>query len=181
VPVLVCGNGIGLLGNADATCTAPAAAAPGSGPDGGVVDVDAPVTVCGVAVGVLGDASVECTPPAGAPADGGGTVDVDAPVTVCGIGIGLLGDAKATCTGPSAPATSPGGPGADDGVVLGAFRSVVPAAAGAWSGGGRATGSAGSELAFTGATLTPVMLGLVALAMGLSLMMLGRPRGGGRG
>ena len=45
----------------------------------------------------------------------------------------------------------------------------------------RGTGSAGSELAYTGGSLTAAMLGLVVLAGGLSLMVLGRRRGDGLG
>ncbi len=103
VPVTVSGNAIGVLGDAEATGTAPA-------PPAGAVTV--PVRVCGNGVGVLGDAAGGCTVPAAAgpgtgTGGGGGTgVDVDVPVTVCGNGVGLLGDATGGCT----PATGPTGP-----------------------------------------------------------------------
>ena len=53
-PLTVCGIAVGVLGDAGATCTAPAAGSGGT-TDGTtpVVDVDAPISVCGIGIGVL--------------------------------------------------------------------------------------------------------------------------------
>ena len=169
VPVNVCGNAVGLGGDAEAGCiggsTAKLASAPGmggvhsAGNDGiangtqVVAPVQLPVTVCGNAVGLLGDAVAGCTGGAtathggtGSPTTPGTTPDsgnehqvpltksagypgtpgtpgmpgmpgiltgdndgilngtqvvapIQAPVDVCGNAIGGLGDAEAGCEG----------------------------------------------------------------------------------
>ncbi|MGY1652347.1 hypothetical protein [Geodermatophilus sp. SYSU D01119] len=119
VPVTVVGNGIGVLGDAEASGAAPAA------PEGAVT---VPVTVCGNGVGLLGDAAGQCalpgggtpgtgtpgtgTPGTGTPGTGDGGIDVDVPVTVCGVGLGLLGSGTGDCTPPAGPGgpTDPTGP-----------------------------------------------------------------------
>ena len=99
VPVTVCGNGVGVLGDASASCgaddstagtpsasasTAPETAssdpllanlASGNQVDAGIGDVSpsVPVTVCGNGVGVLGDASASCGANQPVAADDGST------------------------------------------------------------------------------------------------------------
>ena len=99
VPVTVCGNGVGALGDASAACgTAQpsggggSTSTPPSGSDDdstagtGAISPTVPVTVCGNGVGLLGDASVACAadtstggttaPPPGT-TDPGGSTDTD--------------------------------------------------------------------------------------------------------
>ena len=98
VPVMVCGNGVGVLGDASAACgTAQPSGSGGSSTGGattaggsddtttsaGGISPSVPVTVCGNGVGLLGDASVACTadtstggttaPPPGTTDPGGST------------------------------------------------------------------------------------------------------------
>jgi hypothetical protein len=97
IPVMVCGNGVGALGDASAACGTGGTAQPsrgggststgGSDDEGtvstGGVSPSVPVTVCGNGVGLLGDASVACTadtstggttaPPPGTTTPGGST------------------------------------------------------------------------------------------------------------
>ena len=106
---------------------------------------------------------------------------MDAPVTVCGIGVGLLGGAGATCAGRRRHPVGPAG----HGVVPGGVHGVVPAASGGervvGGGGACGTGTAGSELAYTGSTLTAAVLGAGRSGAGLGLMVLGRRRAAGLG
>ena len=99
MPVTVCGNGVGALGDASAACgTAQPSGSGGSTstPSGGSDDESTistggtspsvPVTMCGNGVGLLGDASVACAadtstggttaPPPGT-TDPGGSTDTD--------------------------------------------------------------------------------------------------------
>jgi len=107
VPVTVCGNGVGVLGDASAACapaqpstsgsggtgSAGASAGTGSSSSGSLLDslasgnqVDAgigdispsvPVTVCGNSAGVLGDASASCGAGGGTTPGSGSAVDLD--------------------------------------------------------------------------------------------------------
>ncbi|HSO55926.1 MAG TPA: hypothetical protein VL330_24990, partial [Actinomycetes bacterium] len=92
VPVTVCGNGGGVLGDASAGCGAAQPAAPSGGSSSGTTgSTQADGTLAGNQV----DASA-------------GDISPSAPVTVCGNSVGALGDASASC-GTSQPATSTGG------------------------------------------------------------------------
>jgi hypothetical protein len=107
VPVTVCGNGVGVLGDASAACapaqpstsgsggtgSAGASAGTGSSSSGSLLDslasgnqVDAgigdispsvPVIVCGNSAGVLGDASARCAAGGGTTPGSGSGVDLD--------------------------------------------------------------------------------------------------------
>ncbi len=175
LPVLVCGNAIGVLADPAATCgaaAAPAAPAAGSGPTTPTATllsapVNLPVLVCGNGVGVLGDATATCGNTSGAsgtdptdPTDPTVGVPVTVPVTVCGTGIGVLGDASANCGGqpndpsvPVQPTTLTQSPTAID-----VLRSTI-------NGG---SGQAPSALRTTSLPFTGVdSLGLIALAIAL--------------
>ena len=186
-PATVCGTGIGVLGEATASCTTPGGASAGSGGAGSVVEVTAPVNVCGTGIGVLGDATASCTTSAGASAGSGGAgsvVEVTAPLTACGTGIGVLDEASATCTGPATPAgpgasTPPGTRIACDAAPTYAGGSVrlhlVPASLPVFMSGGSAPRASdpdttAGELAYTGIGLAlPALIGLLALVVGLGM------------
>jgi hypothetical protein len=188
MPVTVTGNAVGVLGTADASSSAPAAAPSTS--SAAVADVDAPVTACGNGIGVLGDANGDCSTPASTSGTGGDpTVGAAAPATACGNGVGVLGDANGDCTTPASTSTAPGMPGTPIDPTLppivgqpGAFRGIVaPAASGLPVPAGGSTTVAGSsadgELASTGSAIVPTLLvGLLALALGLGLTVLSRRR-----
>jgi hypothetical protein len=108
VPVTVCGNAVGLLGDASTSCS-PAQHPAGSGQAGGGTSAMVPVTVCGNSAGILGDASGACQParPAGSGQAGNG-VTAEAPVTVCGNAVGVAGDSSAACQPSQPPASSTG-------------------------------------------------------------------------
>ena len=92
VPVTVCGNGVGVLGDASAGCGAAQPAAPSGGSSSGTTgSTQADGTLAGNQV----DASA-------------GDISPSVPVTVCGNSVGALGDASASC-GTGQPATSTGG------------------------------------------------------------------------
>ena len=92
VPVTVCGNGVGVLGDASAGCGAAQPAAPNGGSSSGTTgSTQADGTLAGNQV----DASA-------------GDISPSVPVTVCGNSVGALGDASASC-GTGQPAGSTGG------------------------------------------------------------------------
>jgi hypothetical protein len=144
IPVTVCGNGVGVLGDASANCgTAGTSAGPAASGSAGasagtsgsgnqveasVDDVSAtmPVTACGNSVGLLGDASASCgagggTAPgtdAGVDLDTildavldtgtGGTTDPGAGVGI-GVEVGIGGDiSTGGIIAPTPPGTTPG-------------------------------------------------------------------------
>jgi hypothetical protein len=148
LPVVVCGNGVGLLGTAIASCPTPTATGPTVAVDptavtgGGVasgntalVGVDAPVVVCGNAVGsasaacsggVAGGGAATPAEPGSSSGSGAGSgndviADVRAPITVCGNAVGVLGDpSSAACSPDSAAAgTQPGSGVGSAGVLAG--------------------------------------------------------------
>jgi hypothetical protein len=103
VPVMVCGNGVGVLGDASASCGASQpAAGSGSGSsgtssgtsDGGSVSATTGSLLDGTASGNQVDAGI-------------GSISPSVPVTVCGNGVGALGDASAAC-GTAQPSGSGG-------------------------------------------------------------------------
>jgi len=101
VPVTVCGNSAGVLGDASASCT-PAQPAASSGSSGtSSDDSTAPTQASGTLAGNQADASA-------------GNISPSAPVTVCGNGVGALGDASASC-GDAQPAAGSSGSGAGSG------------------------------------------------------------------
>ena len=129
VPVMVCGNGVGVLGDASASCAASQQTSSGgttqpsdngggsssSDPSGnqGQVSVESvspsvPVTVCGNEVGLLGDATVSC----GADTSTGGII-APPPGTTPG-----STDTDGTTGGPGSTGTS-GIPGTTTGLTPG--------------------------------------------------------------
>ena len=103
VPVTVCGNGVGVLGDASASCAPGQPAAPSGGSTGtgstgtsaGTGDATSDSLLGSFASGNQVDAGI-------------GDISPSVPVTVCGNGVGVLGDASASC-GTGQPATSTGG------------------------------------------------------------------------
>jgi hypothetical protein len=113
-----CGNAVGVLGHAEASCegSQDARATDEDGADDGWIDADVgdttvvQGTVCGNAVGVLGHAEASCEGSQDARAtdeDGADDGWIDADVgdttvvqgTVCGNAVGVLGHAEASCEG----------------------------------------------------------------------------------
>ena len=105
IPVTVCGNGIGVLGDASAAC---APAQPSTGPGGASAGTGSSST------GSLLDSLAS-----GSQVDAGiGDISPSVPVTVCGNSAGVLGDASANC-GASGGVTTPGsGSGVDLDTIL---------------------------------------------------------------
>ena len=103
VPVTVCGNGVGVLGDASASCAPGQPAAPSGGSTGtgstgtsaGTGDATSDSLLGSFASGNQVDAGI-------------GDISPSVPVTVCGNSVGVLGDASASC-GTGQPATSTGG------------------------------------------------------------------------
>ena len=178
VPVLVCGNGIGLLGDAGGLCALPGGGTPGTGTPG------------------------SGTPGSGTPGTGGGGsdggIDVDVPVTVCGVGLGLLGSGTADCTPPTGP-TGPEGPGTprhpapeQPGPQQSGHQhsGLVAPVAGALTGAGSwtatrdgsapsaAAGPGSGQLAYTGGDLGVLGAGLLVLLAGTGLTLAARRRSG---
>jgi hypothetical protein len=191
VPVTVCGNGVGALGDSSASCGTGQQAGSGTGQPSGGDGSSTP-----------GDGSGDGT------AVGTEGVSASVPVTVCGNGVGLLGDTSATCssdtstggiiapppgrsdTGTSGTVGTPGGGSTGTSGLPGGPAGLTPGAAG---GAGdpiasfaplrSSTGGPGA-LPFTGATsdlLAVVAAGL--LTLGLLAVRATRPdaatRGGG--
>jgi hypothetical protein len=89
-PVTVCGNGVGVLGDASASCGASQAPTTGAGSTGSA----------GTSAGTGGTAGdpLLADLASGNRVDAGiGDVSPSAPVTVCGNSVGALGDASASC------------------------------------------------------------------------------------
>jgi hypothetical protein len=95
VPVTICGNGVGVLGGATATCTPAQPAAPGgsstgsggsgsTGASAGTGDATGDALLGSLASGNQVDAGI-------------GDISPSVPVTVCGNSVGALGDASASC------------------------------------------------------------------------------------
>jgi hypothetical protein len=134
-PINICGNAVGVLGDATASCTINGGGGgameagdwTSTGNDGVgtgnqiAVPVHTPINICGNAVGVLGDAGASCE--IGGAGDAAGSYAasqsteswtssdndgvltgnqvaaiVSVPVNVCGNAVGVLGDAAASCT-----------------------------------------------------------------------------------
>jgi hypothetical protein len=120
VPVTVCGNGVGVLGDASAACT-PAQPAP-AGPS-----ASGPSASASTGPSSPSDGSLLANLAAGNQVDAGiGGVSPSVPVTVCGNGVGALGDASASCgtaqpsgSGGSTPAGGSPAGGSDDPATVG--------------------------------------------------------------
>jgi hypothetical protein len=189
VPLTVCGNGVGALGDSSASCgtallsggngtTQPSGDGGGSTPTGGTGDGTAvgadgvtasvPVTACGNGVGLLGDVSAACgsdTSTGGIiapPPDTPGETDTGTSGTS-----GIPGSTTGT-SGLLATGLTPGGGGAGDPVA--SFAPLRPLAAG--SGALPFTGAASDLLAVAGAGL---------LAAGFLVVRATRPDTAGKG
>ena len=101
VPVTVCGNAVGVLGDTSASCApsqpaSPTAGSSGTGPTGasaGTGSATSDPMLDSLASGNQVDAGI-------------GSISPSVPVTMCGNSVGLLGDASASCgTGQPAPST----------------------------------------------------------------------------
>jgi hypothetical protein len=117
VPVTVCGNGVGVLGDASAACgpTQPSGASPADSGSTGTSGISAGT---GDATGdsLLADLG------SGNQVDAGiGDVSPSVPVTVCGNSVGLLGDTSSNCG-----ATGPGDAGASVGLTTGTSGATGP-------------------------------------------------------
>jgi hypothetical protein len=129
--VLICGNGVGVLGDASASCGAarPAAGSPGSGSGStGSAGTSDGTSASATTGSLLDDAA------SGNQVDAGiGSVSPSVPVTVCGNGVGALGDASAAC-GTAQPSgsggsTSTGGSpagGSDDDTATASTGGISP-------------------------------------------------------
>ncbi len=141
---MVCGNGIGLLGDAAGDCALPGTPGTG-GPGGPGVDVDVPVTVCGNGIGLLGSGSGTCGPTTTPPT-------TEEPPVVTDPEPPVVDDPQ----GPQHPV-------AGDHPAVDRVAPVV-------TGSSTQQASAGS-LAYTGSDLGAVLLaGLLALAAGGTLL-----------
>jgi len=188
VPVTICGNGVGALGDSSASCGAapqaggtaqPSGDGGGSTPTGGTGDGTAvgadgvtasvPVTACGNGVGLLGDVSAAC----GSDTSTGGII-APPPDTPGGTDTGTSGTSgiPGSTTGTSgllATGLTPGsGGGAGDPVA--SFAPLRPLDAG--SGAPPFTGAASDLLAVAGAGL---------LAAGFLVVRATRPDTAGKG
>jgi hypothetical protein len=103
VPVTVCGNGVGVLGDASASC------APGqpAAPSGGSAGTGSAGTSAGTG-DATGDSLLDSLASGNQVDAGIGDLSPSVPVTVCGNGVGVLGDASAGC-GAAQPAAPSGG------------------------------------------------------------------------
>jgi hypothetical protein len=110
VPVTVCGNGVGVLGDASAAC---APAQPSTSGSGGTGSAGASAGTGSSSSGSLLDSLAS-----GNQVDAGiGDISPSVPVTVCGNSAGVLGDASASCGagGTSAGPAASGSAGASAG------------------------------------------------------------------
>jgi hypothetical protein len=158
-----CGNAVGVLGDAEASCegSQEARATDGDETDGGWIDADVggatPVqaNACGNAVGVWGDAEASCQGSqdarAGAEAEtggGGSDADVAGATTVqanaCGNAVGALGDAEARCDGSQDARASSPDDAAEDPIEIDVLRWGV---VGQGSACGNAVGALGDAVA----------------------------------
>jgi len=189
VPLTVCGNGVGALGDSSASCgtallsggngtTQPSGDGGGSTPTGGTGDGTAvsadgvtasvPVTACGNGVGLLGNVSAACSSDTSTggiiapPPDTPGETDTGTSGTS-----GIPGSTTGT-SGLLATGLTPGGGGAGDPVA--SFAPLRPLAAG--SGALPFTGAASDLLAVAGAGL---------LAAGFLVVRATRPDTAGKG
>jgi hypothetical protein len=151
--VAVCGNAVGVLGDASARCDGgqDARATGGGDPSNGWIDADlidsASVqgVACGNAVGVGGDADARCDgrqerrgASRGDGDRGDALIDVDvlrwglaAQATVCGNSVTVLGESKASCRGSQGvEAESGSGQGEGDAAVVGGPTTVQATACG---------------------------------------------------
>jgi hypothetical protein len=127
VPVTVCGNSAGVLGDASASCT-PAQPAPAG------LSASGPSASASTGPSSPSDGSLLANLASGNQVDAGiGSVSPSVPVTVCGDGVGAFGDASAAC-GTAQPSgtggTSTGGAstGGSDGTTTsaGGISPAVP-------------------------------------------------------
>jgi hypothetical protein len=110
-PVTVCGNGVGVLGDASAGCGANQQASSG-GTSGGSASGST-----GASAGTTGSATLLDDVASGNQVDAGiGSISPSVPVTVCGNSAGVLGDTSASCgpAQPASPTTGPAGSSPDD-------------------------------------------------------------------
>jgi hypothetical protein len=131
VPVMVCGNGVGVLGDASASCGTSQPAAGASGPGSGSSGTDG--TSDGSSVSATTGSLLDGTASGNQVDAGIGSISPSVPVTVCGNGVGALGDASAAC-GTAQPSgsggsTSTGGPpagGSDDDTATVSSGGISP-------------------------------------------------------
>jgi hypothetical protein len=106
VPVTVCGNAVGVLGDTSASCTPSQPATP-TGTSAGTGSTGASAST-----GPATSDSLLANLASGNQVDAGiGDISPSVPVMVCGNSVGVLGDASASC-GTTQPASSAGGPSA---------------------------------------------------------------------
>ena len=165
VPVMVCGNAVGVLGDTSASCApsqpaTPTGSSAGTGPatsdslladlasgnqvDAGIGDLSpsVPVMVCGNSVGLLGDASSNCGPSTiPDPTDPGAGID-----TGIGVDVGVNTGTDTSTGGIIAPppgTTSPDGTGGEA-PSSSTGTSGIPGTLGLTPGSGGADSSAAS-------------------------------------
>jgi hypothetical protein len=101
VPVTVCGNAVGVLGDTSASCAPSQPASPTGGSSG--------TGSTGASAGTgsaTGDSMLDSLASGNQVDAGIGSISPSVPVTVCGNSVGVLGDASASCgTGQPAPST----------------------------------------------------------------------------
>ena len=201
VPVTVCGNGAGVLGDASASCGANQPPAPAGGPTGSTGSSGTGSTGASVDTGSATAGSLLANLASGNQVDAGiGSVSPSVPVTACGNGVGALGDASAGCGADTSsggiiappPGTSPSGSTDTDGITASppgttgtTGTSGIPGTSGLIPGPGdpittsaplRPVVSASGALPFTGAASD--LLALVAgglLAAGALVVRATRP------
>jgi hypothetical protein len=124
VPVTVCGNSVGVLGDASAAC---APAQPSTSGSGGTGSAGASAGTGSSSSGSLLDSLAS-----GNQVDAGiGDISPSVPVTVCGNSAGVLGDASASC-GAGGGTTTPGsGSGVDLDTILDTVLGVATSTDGA--------------------------------------------------
>jgi hypothetical protein len=103
VPVTVCGNAVGVLGDTSASCAPSQPATPTGGSSG-----TGPTGASAGTGSATGDSMLGSLASGNQVDAGIGSISPSVPVTVCGNGVGVLGDASASC-GPGQPAPSTGG------------------------------------------------------------------------
>ncbi|HKP98822.1 MAG TPA: hypothetical protein VJ735_00700, partial [Actinomycetes bacterium] len=103
VPVTVCGNAVGVLGDTSASC-APSQPASPTGGSGGT----GPTGASAGTGSATGDSMLDSLASGNQVDAGIGSISPSVPVTVCGNSVGVLGDASASC-GTGQPAPSAGG------------------------------------------------------------------------
>jgi hypothetical protein len=197
VPVTVCGNSAGVLGDASASCGANQQPAPAGGAVGSSGSSGTGSTGASVDTGTATSDSLLDDLAAGNQVDAGiGSVSPSVPVTVCGNAVGALGDASANCGADTSsggiiappPGTTPSGSTDTDGITGSpgtTGTSGIPGTSGLLPGAGdpittsaplRPVVSASGALPFTGAASD--LLALVAgglLAAGALVVRATRP------